>query len=101
MWLTFEDNSSTFEDNCNIPTNPFGRNCVSKLTANRDPQRGLVLLVQNTVSRLAQDFLLEAGVTLVTNVKQSVMNRIERSTRAKPVNYIGGKSDIVLARRHA
>ena len=29
-------------------------NCVSKLTANRDPQRGLVLLVQNTVSRLAQ-----------------------------------------------
>jgi len=64
------------------------RNCVSKLTANRDPQRGLVLLVQNTVSRLAQDFLLEAGVTLVTNVKQSVMNRIERSTRAKPVNSI-------------
>ena len=49
-------------------------NCVSKLTANRDPQRGLVLLVQNTVSRLAQveqgveEGLAYAWVTIVTSI---------------------------------
>ncbi|KAM7438945.1 hypothetical protein ABFA07_011646 [Porites harrisoni] len=41
-----------------------------------------ILLVEKTVSRLAQDMLLKHGVTLVLNVKRRVIERIARCTRA-------------------
>jgi hypothetical protein len=44
-----------------------------------------VMLVEKSVARLAQDMLREAGVTLVLNVKQALMQRIARATRAVPI----------------
>ncbi|XP_052249949.1 1-phosphatidylinositol 3-phosphate 5-kinase-like isoform X3 [Dreissena polymorpha] len=37
-----------------------------------------ILVVEKSVSRLAQDFILKAGITLIYNVKQSVMLRLSR-----------------------
>lgn len=47
-----------------------------------------VVLVHRSVSRLAQDRLRECGVTLVLNVKLSVLERIARCTGANIVNTI-------------
>ncbi|ELU02982.1 hypothetical protein CAPTEDRAFT_176607 [Capitella teleta] len=49
-----------------------------------------ILMVEKTVSRLAQDFLLEAGITLVLNVKQSVLERVSRFTGADIISSIDG-----------
>ncbi|XP_025836877.1 1-phosphatidylinositol 3-phosphate 5-kinase isoform X2 [Agrilus planipennis] len=54
------------------------RNIVARIVA---LQPNLVL-VQKNVSRLAQDLLREQGVTLIMNVKQSVLERISRCTQA-------------------
>ena len=43
----------------------FLKNCVGRIAALQPD----VLLVEKTVSRVAQEFLLEAGITLVINVK--------------------------------
>ncbi|XP_066263826.1 1-phosphatidylinositol 3-phosphate 5-kinase-like isoform X13 [Branchiostoma lanceolatum] len=56
------------------------KNCVARITSlNPRPD---ILLVEKTVSRIAQDLLLEAGITLVLNVKPEVMDRIARCTQA-------------------
>ncbi|XP_033330522.2 1-phosphatidylinositol 3-phosphate 5-kinase fab1 isoform X2 [Megalopta genalis] len=47
-----------------------------------------VVLVHRSVSRLAQDRLRECGVTLVLNVKLSVLERVARCTGATIVNTI-------------
>ncbi|CAL7943576.1 unnamed protein product [Xylocopa violacea] len=47
-----------------------------------------VVLVHRSVSRLAQDRLRECGVTLVLNVKLSVLERVARCTGANIVNTI-------------
>ncbi|XP_012269678.2 1-phosphatidylinositol 3-phosphate 5-kinase [Athalia rosae] len=47
-----------------------------------------VVLVHRSVSRLAQDRLRECGVTLVLNVKLSVLERVARCTRANIVNSV-------------
>lgn len=47
-----------------------------------------VVLVQRTVSRLAQDMLREHGLTLVYNVKEDVLERIARCTNAELVQSI-------------
>ncbi|KAK2584922.1 hypothetical protein KPH14_002518 [Odynerus spinipes] len=47
-----------------------------------------IVLVHRSVSRLAQDRLRECGVTLVLNVKLSVLERIARCTGANIVNTI-------------
>jgi len=49
-----------------------------------------ILLVEKSVSRLAQGFLLDANITLVLNVKPSVMERIARFTQAMIVSSIDG-----------
>lgn len=49
-----------------------------------------IILVEKTVSRLAQDFLLEEGITLVYNLKLSVMERLSRFTQADIVPSIDG-----------
>jgi len=41
-----------------------------------------IVMVHKTVSRLAQDFLLAAGITLILNVKRSVMDYVARCTKA-------------------
>lgn len=47
-----------------------------------------VVLVHRSVSRLAQDRLRECGVTLVINVKLSILKRVARCTGANIVNTI-------------
>lgn len=47
-----------------------------------------VVLVHRSVARLAQDRLRECGVTLVLNVKLSVLKRVARCTGASIVNTI-------------
>ena len=44
-----------------------------------------VIVVEKSVSRLAQDLIRNAGVTLVLNVKPSLMARLSRATRATPI----------------
>ncbi|XP_053569042.1 1-phosphatidylinositol 3-phosphate 5-kinase [Bombina bombina] len=43
--------------------------------------RPTLVLVEKTVSRLAQDMLLEHGITLVINVKPQVLDRVSRMTQ--------------------
>lgn len=44
-----------------------------------------IVLVEKTVSRLAQDMLRLANVTLVLNVKSTVMARLARAIQAQPI----------------
>ena len=52
-----------------------------------------VLLVGGTVSRLARDLLLEAGIVLVLNVRKTLMDRIARATGAE---VLQSADDIVV-----
>ncbi|CAG0896870.1 unnamed protein product [Darwinula stevensoni] len=47
-----------------------------------------IIIVEKNVSRVAQDLLKDSGVTLIYNMKPSVMERISRSTRADIVPSI-------------
>ncbi|XP_064646018.1 1-phosphatidylinositol 3-phosphate 5-kinase-like isoform X3 [Lineus longissimus] len=64
----------------------FLRNCIAKIASLRPD----ILMVERTVSRIAQDFILESGITLVLNVKPSVMERVARFTQAEVVHSIDG-----------
>ncbi|KAH9523854.1 hypothetical protein Btru_047241 [Bulinus truncatus] len=64
----------------------FMRNSVMKMIAYRPN----VVVVEKSVSRLAQEHLLEAGITLLYNVKPSVMERLARFTQADIVPSIDG-----------
>ncbi|XP_014674475.1 PREDICTED: 1-phosphatidylinositol 3-phosphate 5-kinase-like [Priapulus caudatus] len=65
----------------------FLRNSVAKL-AGMGPD---VILVEKSASRLAQDFILETGMSLVMNVKPSVLSRVARCTQADVVQSIEGQ----------
>jgi len=56
----------------------FFKNLVSRIVA-RNPD---VIISGCTISRFARNLLLKAGITLVINVKESVMERLSRSTGA-------------------
>lgn len=47
-----------------------------------------VVLVHKNVSRLAQDMLRQAKITLVHNVKQSVLERLSRCLQADLVTAV-------------
>lgn len=68
------------------------KNIVSKISVYKPN----VLLVEKTVSRLAQEMLLDMGITLVLNVKPCVMERVARCTQASIVSSI----DAHLGRPH-
>lgn len=55
-----------------------------------------IVLIHRSVSRLAQDRLRESGVTLVLNVKLSVLERVARCTGASIVNTV----DAHIGTRH-
>ncbi|MED6249679.1 hypothetical protein ATANTOWER_018044, partial [Ataeniobius toweri] len=55
----------------------FLKNYVQRIV---DVRPNLVL-VEKTVSRIAQDMLLEHGITLVINVKSQVLDRVSRMTQ--------------------
>ncbi|CAG0897941.1 unnamed protein product, partial [Cyprideis torosa] len=54
------------------------KNCIGKILVHRPD----VVLVEKSVSRLAQDYLREHRVILATHVKPSVMERVARMTGA-------------------
>lgn len=54
-----------------------------------------ILLVEKNVARVAQDMLLEGGVTLVYNIKQSKMENIARCTGA---NILSTMEQVTTAR---
>ncbi|XP_035226923.1 1-phosphatidylinositol 3-phosphate 5-kinase-like isoform X2 [Stegodyphus dumicola] len=60
------------------------KNTIGKLTVFKPD----ILLVEKTVSRIAQEMLLGLGVTLAVNVKPSVMERVARSTQAAIVSTV-------------
>ena len=57
---------------------------VAKIVA----QKPNLLLVENTVSRYAQDLLLEKNISLVLNIKETLLERIARCTGAQIVPSI-------------
>jgi 1-phosphatidylinositol-3-phosphate 5-kinase len=54
---------------------------VAKIVA----QKPNLLLVENSVSRYAQDLLIEKNISLVLNIKKPLMQRIARCTGAQIV----------------
>ncbi|XP_055924397.1 1-phosphatidylinositol 3-phosphate 5-kinase-like [Argiope bruennichi] len=60
------------------------KNIIGKLTVFKPD----ILLVEKTVSRLAQEMLLNLGITVALNVKLSVMERIARCTQAAIVSTV-------------
>lgn len=62
----------------------FYKHLITRVTS-KHPN---VILAQCTVSRIAQELLFEAGITVIVNVKRSVMERIARSTEADIVYSI-------------
>ena len=61
-----------------LQENEYLKNAVAKIAAFK-PE---VLLVEKVVSGVAQEFLFNLGVTLVLNVKPSVMDRVSRCCQA-------------------
>lgn len=53
-----------------------------------------IVIVSQTVSRLAQDFLLEANIALAVNVKSKVIHRLARATNA---DIVTSPSDVMDA----
>ncbi|GFY59527.1 1-phosphatidylinositol 3-phosphate 5-kinase [Trichonephila inaurata madagascariensis] len=60
------------------------KNTIGKLTVFKPD----ILLVEKTVSRLAQEMLLDLGITVALNVKMSVMERVARCTQAAIVSTV-------------
>ncbi|CAF0908269.1 unnamed protein product [Rotaria sp. Silwood1] len=49
--------------------------CVDKINSHFKPD---ILVVEKTVSRLAQDFIISNGLVLIYNVKESIMQRLSK-----------------------
>ncbi|XP_056640270.1 1-phosphatidylinositol 3-phosphate 5-kinase [Diorhabda sublineata] len=60
------------------------KNVVTRISALKPN----VVLVQKNISRIAQDMLLDYNITLVHNVKQSVLERLSRCTKADIVSSV-------------
>jgi len=48
-----------------------------------------VLVVQKSVSRLAQEYILNAGISLLLNVKKIVMEDVARATQTDVLKNVG------------
>ncbi|KAF2643250.1 hypothetical protein P280DRAFT_247533 [Massarina eburnea CBS 473.64] len=65
------------------------RNLVGRIAALRPN----VLLVQRNVSGLAVEFLEQHGISVVYNVKETVLNAVARCTQCKPVSSVDQLAD--------
>uniref|UniRef100_A0A915HHH9 1-phosphatidylinositol-3-phosphate 5-kinase n=1 Tax=Romanomermis culicivorax TaxID=13658 RepID=A0A915HHH9_ROMCU len=63
------------------------RSIVLKI-ASRKPD---IVIVENTVARIAKSILRESGISLIYNVKAQVLSRIARCTQAEIVRSIEGQ----------
>ncbi|ORX50150.1 hypothetical protein DM01DRAFT_1308441 [Hesseltinella vesiculosa] len=64
------------------------REHVSKLVARIIALRPSLVLVRSTVSRIALEILLKAGITVVHNVKYSVLEAVARCTQASVITSV-------------
>ncbi|XP_061092625.1 1-phosphatidylinositol 3-phosphate 5-kinase isoform X1 [Conger conger] len=76
-YLYREETKFTCIDPIVLQEREFLKNYVQRIA---DVRPNLVL-VEKTVSRMAQDMLLEHGITLVINVKPQVLDRVSRMTQ--------------------
>ncbi|XP_041118468.1 1-phosphatidylinositol 3-phosphate 5-kinase-like isoform X3 [Polyodon spathula] len=76
-YLYREETKFTCIDPIVLQEREFLKNYVQRIV---DVRPDLVL-VEKTVSRIAQDMLLEHGITLVINVKPQVLDRVSRMTQ--------------------
>ncbi|TRY88213.1 hypothetical protein DNTS_026902 [Danionella cerebrum] len=76
-YLYREETKFTCIDPIVLQEREFLKNYVQRIA---DVRPNLVL-VEKTVSRMAQDMLLEHGITLVVNVKPQVLDRVSRMTQ--------------------
>ncbi|XP_041119018.1 1-phosphatidylinositol 3-phosphate 5-kinase-like isoform X2 [Polyodon spathula] len=76
-YLYREETKFTCIDPIVLQEREFLKNYVQRIV---DVRPNLVL-VEKTVSRIAQDMLLEHGITLVNNVKPQVLDRVSRMTQ--------------------
>uniref|UniRef100_A0A4W6F6H9 1-phosphatidylinositol 3-phosphate 5-kinase n=1 Tax=Lates calcarifer TaxID=8187 RepID=A0A4W6F6H9_LATCA len=76
-YLYREETKFTCIDPIVLQEREFLKNYVQRIV---DVRPNLVL-VEKTVSRIAQDMLLEHGITLVINVKPQVLDRVSRMTQ--------------------
>ncbi|XP_062907921.1 1-phosphatidylinositol 3-phosphate 5-kinase isoform X6 [Mobula hypostoma] len=76
-YLYREETKFTCIDPIVLQEREFLKNYVQRIV---DVRPNLVL-VEKTVSRIAQDMLLENGITLVINVKPNVLDRVSRVTQ--------------------
>ena len=65
------------------------RNLVDRIVALKPN----VLLVHRNVSGLALEFIEEAGISVVSNVKETVLNAVARCTQTKPVSSVDQLAD--------
>ncbi|XP_031441107.1 1-phosphatidylinositol 3-phosphate 5-kinase isoform X3 [Clupea harengus] len=77
-YLYREETKFTSIDPIVLQEREFLKNYVQRIV---DVRPNLVL-VEKTVSRIAQDMLLEHGITLVINMKPQVLDRVSRMTQA-------------------
>ncbi|XP_023478296.1 1-phosphatidylinositol 3-phosphate 5-kinase isoform X12 [Equus przewalskii] len=76
-YLYREETKFTCIDPIVLQEREFLKNYVQRIV----DVRPTLVLVEKTVSRIAQDLLLEHGITLVINVKSQVLERISRMTQ--------------------
>ncbi|XP_058405714.1 1-phosphatidylinositol 3-phosphate 5-kinase isoform X6 [Diceros bicornis minor] len=76
-YLYREETKFTCIDPIVLQEREFLKNYVQRIV----DVRPTLVLVEKTVSRIAQDMLLEHGITLVINVKSQVLERIGRMTQ--------------------
>ncbi|XP_005397021.1 PREDICTED: 1-phosphatidylinositol 3-phosphate 5-kinase isoform X7 [Chinchilla lanigera] len=76
-YLYREETKFTCIDPIVLQEREFLKNYVQRVV----DVRPTLVLVEKTVSRIAQDMLLEHGITLVINVKSQVLERISRMTQ--------------------
>ncbi len=61
------------------------KNYCSKLLLRQNPE---ILIVEKSVARIAQEFFLQSNVSLVLNVKPSLMDKLCRFLQADPMYSI-------------
>ncbi|XP_068101047.1 1-phosphatidylinositol 3-phosphate 5-kinase isoform X2 [Hyperolius riggenbachi] len=76
-YLYREETKFTCIDPIVLQEKEFLKNYVQRIV----DVRPTLVLVEKTVSRIAQDMLLEHGITLVINVKPQVLDRVSRMTQ--------------------
>uniref|UniRef100_A0A4W2D355 1-phosphatidylinositol-3-phosphate 5-kinase n=1 Tax=Bos indicus x Bos taurus TaxID=30522 RepID=A0A4W2D355_BOBOX len=76
-YLYREETKFTCIDPIVLQEREFLKNYVQRIV----DVRPTLVLVEKTVSRIAQDMLLEHGITLVINVKSQVLERVSRMTQ--------------------